>query len=221
MEQHSSRDPWGWLSIFSSGSRAFHASGGEPKWTQRWHSKEITKRQVKGRRSGYVGREHNKTITCPNSAGLLFECISSLHVFLLTDSELQGHRANGKLSPEAKMEAVWLYLSMVTQLWTGNSFFICNFELTDALLCRYPCTGTDCPEKQWSLSPWHIHELSAPIPVQGQSCLTRNPRYPLWSLSPLPFLTFCWKWGESGHLGDEVWAAWSKHVCWRRKLYRH
>lgn len=123
MEQHSSQDPWGWLSIFSSGSRAFHASGGEPKWTQRWHNKKLTKRQVKAKRSGDIGREHNKTTTCPNSAGLLLLRISSPHVFLLTDSELQRHMANGKLSPGAKVE-VSLAVSQHDDSALGWEFFL-------------------------------------------------------------------------------------------------
>lgn len=105
MEQHSSQDPWGWLSIFSCGSRAFHASGGEPKCMQRWHNKKLTKRQGKAKKSRAAGRQRHKTAACPNWAGLLSVRISSPSVFSLTDSELQRHLANGKLSPGAEMEA--------------------------------------------------------------------------------------------------------------------
>lgn len=145
MEQHSSQDPWGWLSIFSYASRAFHASREEPECMQRGPNKKLTKRQGKAKKSGEAGRQHNKTITCPNSSGLLSMFISSPWVFLLTDSELQRRLASGKLNPGAAVEgnlaashqddSALDWEGFTDMLWYYKDFFffffvICCLELT-------------------------------------------------------------------------------------------
>lgn len=66
---------------------------------------KLTKQQGKAKKCGEVGRHCNKTTACPSLSGLPSVCISSPHVLFLSDSELQRHSANGKLSPGAKVEA--------------------------------------------------------------------------------------------------------------------
>lgn len=191
MEQHSSQDPWGWLSIFSYGSRAFHASGGEPKCTQRWHNKKLTKWQGKAKKSGEIGRQHHKTTACPNSAGLLSVCVSSCPCFLV--SWLRAAKALGQREIKARSRHAsqsgcispwWLSFGLGIFYWYIVIFYkyffffvICSFELTDFLLkARW----------KWPLGEWGAGgQLGEGMYAGGGNCADTRRKVHRGQWSPL------------------------------------